>query len=84
MRLFIYIPWTKSGFLTFFTYTLNGLFAKNVFAFYALSYSDTSQALGNIKDNVHVASTGGTGSSTGAASSTQSTGVGSIGVKAYP
>jgi hypothetical protein len=25
-RIFIYIPWTKSGFLTFFTYTLTGLF----------------------------------------------------------
>jgi hypothetical protein len=44
MRLFIYIPWTKSGLLTLFTYTLTGLFANNVFSFYGLSYSDTSQA----------------------------------------
>jgi hypothetical protein len=44
--LFIYIPWTKSGFLTYagFTYTLTGLFTNNVFSFYALSYSDTSRA----------------------------------------
>jgi hypothetical protein len=44
MRLFIYIPWTKSGLLTLFTYTLTGLFTNNVFSFYALSYSDTSLA----------------------------------------
>jgi hypothetical protein len=41
--LFIYIPWTKSGLLTLFTYTLTGLFANNVFSFYGFSYSDTSQ-----------------------------------------
>jgi hypothetical protein len=44
-RLFIQIPWTKSGFLSLLTYTLTGLFAKNVFAFYGLSYSDTSRVL---------------------------------------
>jgi hypothetical protein len=42
-RLFIYSPWTKSGLLLIysplFTYTLTGLFANNVFSFYALSYS---------------------------------------------
>jgi hypothetical protein len=30
LRLFIYIPWTKSGLLTLFTYTLTGLFAIRV------------------------------------------------------
>jgi hypothetical protein len=35
IRLFIYIPWSKSGLLT-------GLFGNNVFSFYGLSYSDTS------------------------------------------
>jgi hypothetical protein len=42
MLLFIYIPCTKYGLLTLFTYTLTGLFTNNVFSFYALSYSDTS------------------------------------------
>jgi hypothetical protein len=41
MRLFIYIPWTKYGLLTLFTYTLTGLFINNVFSFYGLSYSMT-------------------------------------------
>jgi hypothetical protein len=36
MRLFIYIPWTKSEFLTLFTYTLTGLFANNVFFWFIL------------------------------------------------
>jgi hypothetical protein len=39
-RLFIYIPWTKSGFLTLFTYSLTGLFANIVFSFYGLSNLD--------------------------------------------
>jgi hypothetical protein len=52
-RLFIYSPWNKYGLLTLFTYTRTGLFAYNVFSFYALSYSDTSQeveaALGHLR-----------------------------------
>jgi exportin-1 len=43
-RLFIYIPWTKSGLLTLFTYTLTGLFANNVFSFYDLSSSCASSS----------------------------------------
>jgi hypothetical protein len=35
------MPRTKSGLLTFFTYTRTGLFANNVFSFYGLSYSMT-------------------------------------------
>jgi hypothetical protein len=42
-RIFIYIPWTKSGLFTLNTHTLTGLFAKNPFILYGLSYSDTSQ-----------------------------------------
>jgi hypothetical protein len=48
MRIFIYIPWTKSGILTLFTYTRTGLFANKVFSFYGLSYSMTWHLSGRL------------------------------------
>jgi hypothetical protein len=38
MRLFIYIPWTKSGLLTLFTYTRTGLFAQRITCFPFMVY----------------------------------------------